>query len=82
MASKEAYRLLVTKWPEFEAVTCFEYASMYVFSVIPKGSKEDATKRLDSLCSVNKKDRTVRVIQPFDIPISEYHRGKKVTSFK
>lgn len=82
MTAKEAYELLKSKWNEFEAVSCHETKTLFIFKVIPNGYTGDPNKLMDNLCSVDKFNKQVRVFQPFHIPAVEFRSSKKIENFK
>lgn len=84
MTAKEAYKKLVAKWPDLDAISCREYESVFAFCVIPRGATnvKDADKRFDCLCSVDKITGVVKTFKPFDIPAKEFRMGKDVKVFK
>lgn len=84
MTAREAYHKLITKWPDLDAVTCYEYKSIFVFNVVPKNYKNKSKDEVifDSLCSVNKHTGDVRTFKPFNIPVKEYVNGKEIENFK
>lgn len=84
MTATEAYKKLVAKWPDLDAVSCRECSTLYIFCVIPKGANniEMAKKRMDGLCSVNKVTGDVQTFKPFNIPVSDFRNGKEIKKFK
>lgn len=84
MTAKEAYKKLVSKWPDLDAISCREYDSLFVFCVVPRGATnvKNAEKRFDCLCSVNKKTSVVKTFKPFAIPVREFRTGKDIKTFK
>lgn len=84
MNAKEAYKKLKRKWPEFSAISCTEYSTLFVFSVVPVGqeSNKNYKNRLNNLCSVDKVTGEVKTFQPFFISRNDYLNGKNVSNFK
>ena len=84
MLPKEAHNILMKKNKGLKAIKCFEYASRYVFQVVPENfdMSKDTSRLLDTLCSVDKKTSEVRDFKPFHIPIEEYKRGREIKYFK
>ena len=58
----------------------YEYDSLYVFEIAPKGLKQTESNEplLDSLVAVDKKTGRPRAFKPFDISPDEYKRGKQI----
>lgn len=80
MNLKEATKLFTTKYPNQKILSIYEYDSVYVFSSAPKNSKATSDEGLfDCQTSVNKKTGKIQTFQPWNIPIDEYKRGKKLS---
>lgn len=80
---KEAYGLMKKKFPFKKITGCVEYNDIYVFQIVPLSfNHKNASKVLDSLYSVNKKDGSIRSFQPFMMTRDKYLSGKKITSFE
>lgn len=84
MNVKEAYAILKKNAPELDSNECYEYESLFVFNVhsIRTKNVKKIQPRMGNLISVDKKRGNLRTFNPFDIPIEEYLKGKKITSFK
>lgn len=83
MTAKEAYRILVVKYPELDVISCYEYESIFAFITAPKGCDPQKVKKLiGNTCSVNKETKVVRDFKPFHISLAEYNAGKQVLDFK
>ncbi len=86
MTAKDAYQIMLKKYPVFKAVKCMNYTSIFVFQVVPKNFDENkmhaANIFMDHLISINKSDGTAKVFNPMSIPRDEYKTGKEVKDFK
>lgn len=82
MTPQEAYAKIINERPGFEVIKCMEYASLYVFHIVPKGMKinsDDKLKRpLNTMRSVDKETGVIKDFKPFFIPIDEFRNGKEV----
>lgn len=80
---QEAYRLFTSARSDLTVLSCYEYSSCFVFQAVPKDRVKDkyAIVAYDSLFSVDKKTQKVAMFKPFDIPASEYKRGKRITIY-
>lgn len=79
MTGKEAYAIVSKEYEDKEAVSCFEYNSMFVFNLVNKNNKK---KILDWLISVDKKSSKISVFSPMSLSLEEYKSGKNITDFK
>ena len=84
MSAKEAYKKLIAKWPDLDAISCRECETVFIFCIVPEGATNInmAKKRMDGLCSVDKKTGKVQTFKPFNIPLKEFRSGKDVKNFK
>lgn len=80
MNAKTAYKILVDVAPNRKVVSCYEYESVFVFDTQPANYKpaNEYDAVFDGAYSVDKTTREVLVFQPFNMPLEEYERGKKV----
>ena len=81
MDVKECYKILIKKYPNMKAISCYEYKNVYVFNLVPL-DYYDKSPIMDSSVSVNKSDGTIAVFQPFRMPADEYLSGKEIKNFK
>ena len=81
MTAKQAYSILMRKFAGVKIDSCYEYDSLFVFSLSPDMLRlsKNTSRMLDGLVSVNKTTREVRDFKPFNMPIEEYKRGKEVS---
>lgn len=84
MTANEAYKKLLTVNPSLKIVKCSEYENLFVFESGPKNDSMLDSKDflVGNLYSVNKKTGDVRYFTPLDIPIEDYHSGKRVLGYK
>lgn len=83
MTAKEAYKILVEKRPELDAISCYEYETLFAFNMAPKGyDPKKANELIDCASSVNKETGLVRDFKPFHISPAEYLSGKQIKDFK
>jgi hypothetical protein len=81
MTAKEAYEKIVKWQPNMKVLECYEYDTLFTFQLVPSEySVKDIP--LNGLFSVDKKTGSIRSFKPFNIPITEYRKGKKITDFK
>lgn len=80
MTAKEAYLVLITKYPGIKVGKCYEFNSLFVFQLMPDMLRLSKThsRMLDGSLSVNKKTRVVRDFKPFHITVDEYKAGVEV----
>ena len=71
MSVKEAHVLLASVLPNVIVVSCYDYATVFVFDTKSNG-----------LVSVNKQSGLVRDFKPFHISMEEYMNGKQIVNFK
>lgn len=83
MTAQEAYKTFMTERAGMVVLSCHEYDSCFVFQAV--GSKmadnPEASKVFDSLYAVDKKTGKISAFKPFEMPIEEYKRGKKINIF-
>lgn len=79
MTVNDAYKKLVAKYPSINFYKCFEYRTLFVFTV---ASETNNGPVLQGSFSVNKVTGEVRDFKPFHISINEYRNGKEVRGFK
>lgn len=83
MNIKEAYEKVVSERPGLKAIKCFEYNSLFVFTVVSENAEiKNPNRLLDRMRSVNKKTGEIRDFKPFHISLNEYRNGKEITNFK
>ena len=83
MTVKEAHKIITTKLPDMDVVSCYEYETLFVFNVVPSGyATKKANKILDCSWSVNKETGLIRDFKPFHISVKEYRAGKQIMDFK
>ena len=83
MLANEAYKILQQKLKGMKAISCYEYASLYVFRVVSdnyKGDK-DLSRMLNGEYSVNKSTGEVRDFKPWAVPVDEYRAGVEILDF-
>lgn len=78
MTVEEARTIFKNKYPNKDIVSCYEYDSLYVFNTKPKNITSNNGILLDQSFAVDKKSPIVSTFQPFNIPIDEYRRGKRI----
>lgn len=81
MNAKECYKIIINKYPNMKAISCYEYKDIYVFNMVPLDYYEKSII-MDSSFSVNKSNGTINVFQPFRMTSDEYLNGKEVKNFK
>ena len=83
MTANEAYLKIISERPGIKAINCFEYASLFVFTVVTENTKiKDHNKLIDRMRSVNKITGEIRDFKPFHISIDEYRGGKEIANYK
>lgn len=83
MTANEAYLKIISERPGIKAINCFEYASLFVFTVVTENTKiKDHNKLIDRMRSVNKITGEIRDFKPFHISIDEYREGKEIANYK
>jgi hypothetical protein len=83
MTVQEAYRNITKTLDKMVVMSCHEYDSVFVFHLVPPdyATKELASEVFDSLYSVSKDTGEIKRFTPFDIPLDEYKRGKRITIY-
>lgn len=83
MTANEAYLKIISERPGIKAINCFEYASLFVFTVVTENTKiKDHNKLIDRMRSINKITGEIRDFKPFHISIDEYREGKEIANYK
>lgn len=84
MTVKEAYVKVTSTVKNMVVESCYEYDTLFVFNMTPPNYRPSKPNDIlmDSSYFVNKKTGKVGVFQPFQIPLEEYKRGKKVMNYK
>lgn len=85
MIVQEAYRLFKNepKLKELVVLSCYEYDDRFVFNAIPEeyASAKDSFKILGCSYAVMKNGSGIGRFRATDIPIDEYKRGKRITTY-
>lgn len=83
MTVKEAYSKIISERPGIKAIKCFEYKSLYVFTVVSENiTLKNTSQLVDRMRSVDKSTGAIRDFKPFHISLDEYRNGKEITNFK
>ena len=84
MLANEAYKIFLSKVKHVNVIKCMEYKSLFVFQYAPKmlDKSKDPTRLHDTLVSVNKKTKKVKIFQPYDISLEEYRDGREVFTYE
>ena len=82
MTAKEAYRILMFsgKAGRRQGVNCFEYKDIFTFEL--RRNEELDKPLFDSVYSVNKTTKEVKVFSPFNMDVNDYETGKEIKDFK
>lgn len=81
MTANDAYFELIKVYPQFNIVSCYEYASRFVFEIRQNGVK-NTNPQFNSLMSVDKNTGEIDVFNPMDMPIDEYDAGVQTDDWK
>lgn len=80
MTASEAYNKFISENDNLVVLSCYEYDSCFVFEAVPSNRANTDAQHMvfDSQIAVNKTSGEIAVFKPFDVPIDEYKRGKKI----
>lgn len=78
MKLQEAINIFRKSRPNKKIINAYEFDSVFMFYAVNKNTEVVGDIFFDSQISVNKSNGKVQTFQPWDIPIEEYKRGKKV----
>ena len=81
MNIKEAYAIISSKFNKSRIDKCLEYSSLFVFE-LGSNDKDNASKQIGNLYSVNKETGEVKYFIPTELSMEEYKAGKEITDFK
>lgn len=83
MIVQEAYRKFTQQRKDLVVESCHEYDSCFVFQAVPReyASVKEAGEVFDSLYAVDKNSGEITPFKPFDMPLDEYNRGKRITIY-
>lgn len=82
--AKDAYKIFVHEHEDLSVLDCYDYDSCFVFQAVTSeyANSPLANTVFDSLYSIDKKTRKISMFKPFNISVSEYNRGKRITNFR
>lgn len=80
MTVSEAYNKFVSEHEKLVVLSCYEYDSRFVFEAVSNELADAEYKHtvFDSTFAVIKDSGKIVPFKPFDIPVDEYKRGKRI----
>lgn len=80
MTASEAYNKFVAENEKLTVISCYEYDSCFVFEAVSNNYTGTEAQHVvfDSTFAVDKTSGKIIPFKPYNIPIDEYKRGKRI----
>jgi hypothetical protein len=80
MTVNESYKKFMSEYEKLTVLSCYEYDTCFVFEAVSDNFVDTEAQNMvfDSQFAVNKSSGEITPFKPFDIPIDEYKRGKRI----